>query len=447
MAAIGLRIRYVMGLITYCMIFAALAFGTYRQPSIALAAVLCLYGLKQWGQSTNAFLAEHREIANYAAALIAIFGVFIATVRRSCLFCQIPRVSILVGLLYLYALFSAGWAPDPQASLQQWITQGPYIATIVLVAPLLLSNARDVRTAFLATAITGGAICFLALQFGNWGFRGLVLYGDFDESETNPLALASMAGTALMVAAFSLSRENRSTWRIFSIACIPACVAVILKSGSRGQLLASGVALIAASPIYFRIRSLRSIGAMFLAAGVLVGLGWWASTLVEIDSARWSSTDSVESVSGRLELARALLVASTSHPLTALFGLGNSSSITLLGIYPHITGLEVLAEEGLIGAALYCSIIISAIRSIARASAALPEKGFDRQGLAILAGLFIFELLLSWKQGTLLSSVYVFAYAIMLGYFERNVADSKLAPALTSQAAWPQPPNLPNVMR
>jgi len=44
----------------------------------------------------------------------------------------------------------------------------------------------------------------------------------------------------------------------------------------------------------------------------------------------------------------------------------------------------------------------------------LRERDVQTNTLAMLAGLFVFEFVLSCKQGSLLSSVYVFAYAITL---------------------------------
>jgi hypothetical protein len=39
----------------------------------------------------------------------------------------------------------------------------------------------------------------------------------------------------------------------------------------------------------------------------------------------------------------------------------------------------------------------------------------------MITGLFVFELLVSWKQGSLLISVYVFAYAIILARLESPI--------------------------
>jgi hypothetical protein len=134
---------------------------------------------------------------------------------------------------------------------------------------------------------------------------------------------------------------------------------------------------------------------------------------VDVDNSRWSEVRTSQDVAGRFAMARTLLGASTSDFFTALFGLGNSSAFHVLGIYPHITGLEILAEEGIFGGAIYFGILVFAMRSAKRMIGA-PLSDSQRNGAAILIGLFVFELILSWKQGSLLFSVYVFAYAIAL---------------------------------
>jgi hypothetical protein len=139
------------------------------------------------------------------------------------------------------------------------------------------------------------------------------------------------------------------------------------------------------------------------------------------------------------------LSASTSNFFTAVFGLGNSSSFQVIGFYPHIAGLEVVAEEGLLGAALYAAIIVLAIRSIRRISGQPELTDIERSVLATLTGLFVFEFILSWKQGSLLSSVYVFAYAITLARLEKPTLEK--APVATPADPGPPLPRFQNLMR
>lgn len=183
---------------------------------------------------------------------------------------------------------------------------------------------------------------------------------------------------------------------------------------------------------------------MIFVAGIVVGLGSWATSIVDIDSDRWSGTRSSTDVVGRFANAQILLHESSAHIFTTIFGLGNSSSFQILGIYPHIASLEILAEEGFVGALLYIAIICLSLRSIKRLASRTDLDDSGRNVLGILAGLFIFELVLSWKQGTLLSSVYVFLYAIILARLEETSASTL---SVSKQAiASPSMPRFPNLI-
>jgi len=444
----------MLGLITFSLILLALLIGTWRRPAVGLAAVLCLYGLKQWGQSTTQFFSDHREFANFAVFLIALIGVVRAAQKRSCVLCRLPPSAILVAVIYLYAFITITWAPDPRTSLDQWIINGPYILTVTVLAPLLMNDLNEARTAFVWTAAAGVFICALALIFGNWGDRGLLLYGhealqdanNIYRYETNPLALSGMAGTVFIIAALSLGRPNHLLMRVFSAACIPIALAVILRSGSRGQLIAGGLAVIAALPVAFRLKGTRSIAVLVLIAAAIIGLGWLSASFVDINSSRWTDTRATQDVAGRFAMAQALLGASTSGLLTAVFGLGNSSAFQVVGIYPHITGLEVLAEEGFLGGALYFTILCFALRSILRIAGQYDMDVSKRNALGILSGLFVFELILSWKQGSLLFSVYVFAYAIILARFEASALERRSETTMPV-AASAELPRFQNLLR
>jgi hypothetical protein len=415
----------MLGLTTYLLILLALLIGTWRRPAAGIGAVLCLYGLKQWGQSTTALFSEYRQFTNFAVFAICVLGVWRAARQRACILCSVPTTTVLILVMYGYAFVTISWAPDPQTSLDQWITSAPYIVTITLLAPLLIGDLDDARTAFISTALAGAALCALALAFGTWGDRGLVMFGHAglqDDSnlyryETNPLALSSMAGTVLLICALSLGRPNGMLMRLFSLACIPVALVVILRSGSRGQAIASGAAFLVALPVAFRPKDGKSLVSLVMVAAIVLGLAWYGASFVELDSERWSDARASQDVAGRFTMAQTLLGASTSSVLTTLFGLGNSSAFKEVGFYPHITGLEVLAEEGIVGALIYSSILIFALRSVRRALR-FELSDAQRNALGILTGLFIFELILSWKQGSLLFSVYVFAYAIVLARLE-----------------------------
>jgi hypothetical protein len=153
-------------------------------------------------------------------------------------------------------------------------------------------------------------------------------------------------------------------------------------------------------------------------AGFLVNaLGWWIWARLGVDSARWTSAQFNEDAGNRLAVAVQLLSYAMASPVTLLVGLGNSSAFHFVGFYPHITGLEVLAEEGLLGSCLYVGLLVIAARSTLRLIriAQIKQDTDTTYACAALAALFVFELLLSFKQGSLLSSINVFSYAAILG--------------------------------
>lgn len=436
----------MLGLITYCLTLAAFIIGAWYRPSVGVAAVLCLYGLKQWGQSTNLFFAEHSTFTNYAIFAVIVLGLIRAAAKRTCLICSIPPIALFIVALLAYALVSIVWAPNIAVSLKWWIIQGPYLITIALLAPLLFANFVDVRVAFRWSALIGAIICALALVFGKWGQRGLLLYGDIHEWETNPLAIASLGGTVFVISALSLVKPNPILVRMIATACIPVGLAVILRSGSRGQLIAAIIGTVVALPISFRMRDARSIIGLLFVASLIGGLASWGAHLVEIDAERWQGSDPRSAVTGRVEAAEIMLETAASSPLTMIFGLGNSSAFEVVGIYPHIAGLEVIAEEGLVGAILYIIITFLPIRSVLRiANRDLNDS--QRNVLAIVTGLFVFEYILTWKQGSLLSSVYVFLYGITMGRLENPPTGE---PAAEKQPVTPLPavaPRFQNLLR
>lgn len=446
----------MFGLLTYLAALLAVIIGSVLRPPIALAGVLCLFGLKQWGQSSSALIGQYPLLTNYALGVITFVAVLRAAFKRGCLFCRFPPAFVLTVCLLLYAILTLTWSLDLDSGLAAWASSSPYLVIIILLAPLLINDLDDLKTAFTWTMVVGGSLCFLAVLFGNWGYRGLevafaVPVGSLLEKasvvyETNPLALASLGGTVVVIASVLLLEKGRPWLKILALVSIPFALAMIIRSGSRGQLLAALPAFLLAGAIAFRARGLRTWLPLALLALFITGLGWWATSLINVDKSRWLGSDlAAGDVEGRFEMAGAVLDAAMAHPLAMFIGLGNSSSFKLLGIYPHITILEVLAEEGLPGIALYLAILICAIRSIRRSARAVAEDPARRVTLGILAGLFLFELVLSWKQGSLLGSSYVFCYAIILGRVELALANARAlqpAPAVAGPTTLPAFPNL-----
>jgi hypothetical protein len=407
----------MFGLLTCFSLLLLLAVGTIRRPAVGFAAILCLFGLKQWGQNTSSLLAYDRTIVNFAVALIVVVGAignwgkFIRRDQGQ------STVWLLVLILYLYALVTVAWAPEIQTSLEQWSAALPYLLLIVVLAPLLIDDFNDVKTIANWTVAVGGGVCALALLFGTWGTRGLLVRGDFIGTvQTNPLAIANLGGTVVVLALVTAARPGRWYVRTFFLAMMPIGTAVILRSDSRGQLVAAAVAALFGMMLVSRRRNFQGMIALGVGALVMTGIGFWIWEQQGIHSSRWTDSQSAEDIGGRIAMATSLLSIATSSFPTAMFGAGNSSSFHYIGIYPHIAPLEILAEEGLVGFALYAAACVLAARTILKLwrSSRLRQQDDLQYGVSILAALFLFEWILTWKQASLLSSTYAFAYAIVL---------------------------------
>ena len=90
----------------------------------------------------------------------------------------------------------------------------------------------------------------------------------------------------------------------------------------------------------------------------------------------------------------------------------------LLGIYPHNVPLEVLTEEGVIGAAIFVLLIAYCFRRTKLSlQHRLPIE--IRNIIVVFAALTLFEFLVSFKQGNLLSSHMFFMSTILLAAINR----------------------------
>ncbi|MES1196814.1 MAG: hypothetical protein ABUL58_07715, partial [Steroidobacter sp.] len=426
-----------------------LGIGTLRKPAIAFAAVLCLYGLKQWGQNSSTLFAQDRTVMNFAVAVLVITGLLLSW-RRTLDRRTIPAAWWCGLLVYTYAFASLLWGPNLQDALDQWSLQVPYILMIAIVAPLLVKDVEEVHLVTGWTLWIGGIICLLALAFGTWGLRGLRVIGDFMRSETNPLAIASLGGTVFVIGMLSVMTPVSWFRKVICVVLALVGLAVILRSGSRGQLLAAVIAVVMGMPMAAKKRNFGAWLTMLILIAVFAKAGFWIWDQLDVDSARWSAKSSTADLEGRLGMAATLLAAAARNPLTMLFGLGNSSAFHYVGFYPHVALLEVLGEEGVAGFLLYTAILLLTIRnafSLDKKMRSMEDMDASR-AVATLTALFVFELILTFKQGSLLSSVYVVAYAAIMDCLHKQSGKQVSVEQPSTHAITSMPVlHVPNLMR
>ncbi|WHZ21604.1 MAG: hypothetical protein OJF47_000716 [Nitrospira sp.] len=424
----------MIGIAAYAAIAGGLFIALWRYPAVALAGVLCMFGLEQWGQATTSFFAQHHTATNLLIGGMLVLALIIQGVRKGfSIFTGYPVVGWLTLALFLYAFASTQWAPRPDISLDIWASRWPYLVTFLILSSLVVTEAKDLRYAFTALILIGGGLSTLLLFFVKWGVRRIVLVeGLGEQGFGSPLAVSAMAGMVVLVAILADPWPHSKLWLPVKWVIVGLSLALIVRSGSRGQLL--GVIALSAGcwPLSRGMKNSRQFVAWILLLVFFAGITAWAMQefwtnreTYYVDGSRWSERAMQGAMSGRLDQAILLVRLWYKTPETMFFGLGNSASFDprILGIYPHFVPLEILAEEGLVGIAAFLAILFVVTRNALRCYRYVYQVPSERPIVAALIAMFLYSLLLALKQGSLLGNLEVFMFGILLGkYAQRYTA-------------------------
>jgi hypothetical protein len=412
----------LFGLTTYSAILIGLLINTIRRPATVLGAVLCMYGLEQWGQGNIPLLLQHQTLTNFIIGGLVLLAGGLSVFRGGHLLSHYPTVGWATLFLIGYSFVSSLWTSRLDLSAKQLIDSIPYFATIVLATPLIFSKEQHFKEGLLSYMVVGSVLAILVLSFGNWGLRGLSLGW---QTQTNPLALAQMAG-GVVLALLLLNIRGNAMWLLLKWIVAALCIVLVVRTSSRGQVLALLVAGILCWPMSRRVNNLWTLVSWAFAIGMALIITGIALDYYFKGDPRWEIRNAIFDAEGRLGLAFTLLQHwIDGGPLSILFGLGNSASFDpkIVGFYPHVMPLEVLGEEGVLGFTLLGYVVIASIRNTLRAYRKMEKNPEARGVLATLAALSLMTFILSFKQGSLLGSTELFLYVILLGRYCEVIQD------------------------
>ena len=408
----------MLNLVIFAFIFAILVLCVVRTPAMAIVGVWCMFGVEQWMQASNIFFVHHRAFVNIAMGILVVCSVVISLYKNRRISLNSHIVAWLVVLLFSYALISTTWAPRIDLSYGVWESSWPYVFTLIILVQFSITEMDDFIPVFNMLLFVGGIIvCFLL--FGvEWEHRRIVLMGGHISSPNlgNPLTVAELAGYVIFVVVL-LNRTktniilNCAKW---ILACI--CIALIIRSGSRGQLIGVFLVLVLMLPFAYNIFKIRNSIAISFVLIIFVAICSWAFNEYWAGSNRWAVDSMKSSMGGRLDQSFFLLGHWLAHPMTFFFGLGNSASYDpkIIGIYPHFVPFEVLAEEGIVGFGLYIIMLFYLAKKSCQSYCSL-KKIETRRIFVVLCAMTIYSFMLSLKQGSLLGNVNFFMMAVVLG--------------------------------
>lgn len=413
----------------YFVTFFALA--TWR-PGTVLGAAISLHAMEQWAQANSMFFSVHTQYINYAFGLLVIWALLFTILKYGNPFRRMPAVAVVIYLMLALAYCSYFWSIDPLSTRFVFEAFIPYLGTYIVLMPLVFVSRNDLRQGLMASLIVGGVV-LLMLFFGTFvGVRSVEFqtavfdrWGKRIESG-NPLAIATFAGSMMILAASLRFKGASRALELARWVILPMGVIVTIQSESRGQLFAALAAIMIAVPIsmgQLRFQHVMAAILTLLVVAVVVPVALQNFTAAE---GRWDAAQQFrEFRETRVDLSSKVLSNWLFHgsPINFFVGMGSSSSVQVIQMYPHVVAVEVLAEMGIVGGLLGFLAVMLCFKSCIMLIRATRNSPIDRGDVAALVGLFVFEFLLSFKQGSFLGSQMLMAVCIILALNERIWAD------------------------
>jgi O-antigen ligase len=318
-------------------------------------------------------------------ALLLVMAWFGTLSGRGTLFSEVFKrhrgMYLLLLMLMTWITLSLLWARDPSAgagALYAWY----WAAGIVLVVPTVLSTRRHVVivcVGFIVGALIAAMISLPQISSGSSTDYATRLGGDL----INPNYFAAALLSAAALAAGLMAVVRRPVHKKLLLAACALAIVAIFATGSRGGLIA-GVVMIAAAFALMRRQRLR-VG-VIVVVGLVLATVWVSSS----DSTLSRLRDFNTSGTGRVDIWTVALRMWEDHPIA---GVGFMNFPTVSRDYilqpgqlssefiindpkeTHNAYLGLLAENGVIGLALFLALTIALIRATWQAARRLDEAG------------------------------------------------------------------------
>ncbi len=313
-------------------------------------------------------------VEKYLGAICFLYAIFYAAVRH-----RAPRLfgtTQARAYLVFFLLAAASWLALGRSLKATTMLEVYGSHLLFLVATVALVDSLPRLRWVLVTAVAAmGLVSLYVIR--DWQVASAI-YGasyrpGYVAGDANFFTASVLL--AVPVALLLLWNERSRPLKIFCLGSLLVTFAAITLAASRGGFL--GLVVTMAWLLWHsrtRLRSLVLVGAVF---GLLLAISP-LSPIARILHPDYSDTDSVRI---HLALWRAGLRIVRDHPLTGIgvgqfkAAVGEYSSEKDLSLLAHNTYLEIAAEMGLPGLALFLVIFGSSFRSLARVRRAAERDG------------------------------------------------------------------------
>ena len=273
------------------------------------------------------------------------------------------------AFLLFFVLAAASWLALGQGHFQDSMMLVYVSELAFLVSTVILIDSPE-RLRWSLLAVIAGVAWAALYALREWQ-KAFPIYGLRYRPQWSPAGdpnyFTASAVLCLPIAFYLLARGKSRFDRFFSAACLFPIAGAILVDASRGGLLA----LIAAGAVIFA--QARGRRGLFLLLGGGLALVLLLSPVSPVRRFLDPSAGDKTAVNDRLELWSAGLRMIEAHPTTGI-GLGNFEAYVPAYLAPgehidfiaHNTYIEMAAEMGLPGLALFLAILLCTLRSLNR---------------------------------------------------------------------------------
>ncbi len=418
--------------LTTGLLLVALFVATMWRPAVAYAGVTSVFALEQWAQASGQFFAVHSQVINYSVGLTVLLGLGVSLARGRNPLRDVSTVQLMIYALLGFAVLSTLWSIARQSTLNVLWYMAPYILANTIALPFVFNDEDDYRDALVATALLG-CIVIPALVFGTsihaWGrtieaAQVIVDRYGVERSRLNPLAIASYAGTVALILVAGRFGRKRASVRYVGWAVVVMGVFLIVRSESRGQLIALVLTALLVARFSYPGKHITSRLRFFVVASALALAVFFVFRFFYADGVR-TNRWSLEVLEGTYSSTRGVMCQRlldswlNSSPVNLLLGLGSAASWSksINGTYPHVQIVEILGELGFVGFAIAMGLLWSVFRA-SREVLKLTASDIEKRTLAVsYIAIIVFFGILSFKQGSFLTSYRFYFNAAILGRY------------------------------
>lgn len=318
--------------------------------------------------------------------LIAMFSSFIKSRGRLKDILSIPLVVYL--LLATILLLGTTYTSAPNYGLEK-SSRFATLTLIAFLAPIVFAHSvKEVKLMMWIVLAVGILLSIVTIIAPHEAVLRVAAETRGGFLEANPLATATQIGTAAVIAfIFAIMTHTSKRLRISSMALIALMIAGIVITASRGPFIGLGFTWLVA--IFICRKGVSKAWLPFIAGAIVIGLVVSFTKLPEIATARvatvWKSGYHMkEAAYARTEM---FIWTARRFPERLILGHGTGAFAIDRGgqderAYPHNIMLELLYEQGLVG--------------------------------AVIVSLFLWLIFRRWRQ----ASQFVYLYELDIGIFQ-----------------------------